>query len=114
MPWRPHGRASVNPSAPRAFGICDRCEILYNLNQLMFQYDYRGAQLVNIRIRVCKICYDVPYQGNTPLRLPPDPTPVLNPRPVGYARDAAVNENPPPMWDEPGLLYDDGRTDWQL
>lgn len=111
MAWRPHGRAKVDANNPRAFAICDRCGILYNHVDLSFQYDWRGNSLVNTQALVCSICYDDPYQGRRPLKLPADPTPIISPRPVRYAADSLEND-PPPMWDEPGLLYDDGQTEW--
>lgn len=112
MVWRPHGRARVDARNPRAFAICDRCGLLYNQVMLKFQYDWRGNQIVNTNTLVCDICYDVPYEGRRPLKLPPDPMPISNPRPVRYALDA---ENIPPIhrWDEPGLMFDDGQTDWE-
>lgn len=111
MAWRPHGRARVSAKNPQAFAICDRCGILYNQVSLSFQYDWRGNQVVNTNTLVCQTCYDVPYEGRRPLALPPDPMPIRNPRPVRYALDA---ENIPPShsWDEPGLLFDDGVTEW--
>ena len=48
----PHGRAKVDASNPRAFGVCDRCGFLYNHKDLRWQYDYRGRSLQNLRILV--------------------------------------------------------------
>lgn len=105
MAWRPHGRAKVSATNPRAFAICDRCGILYNHNFLRFQWDWRGNQIVNTNILVCQICYDVPYEGRRPLKLPPDPMPILNPRQVQYALD---EENLPVInnFENPDLLFD--------
>lgn len=60
---------------------------------------------------MCDICNDDPYEGRRPIKLPPDPMPIQDARPVRYALDA---QNIPPVnnWDEPGLLFDDGVTDW--
>lgn len=116
MPWRPHGRASVNAGAPRAFALCDRCGFLYNQIQLRFQYDWRGNQIVNTNTLVCQTCYDTPYEGRRPLKLPADPTPIRNPRPVQNQNAAAAATPTEPgdqEWDEPGLLWDDGQTEWQ-
>lgn len=110
MAWRPHGRANVDARNPRAFAICDRCGFLYNHVNLKFQYDWRGNNIVNTQAMVCDTCYDEPYEGRRPLKLPPDPVPIMQPRPVRYAADA--ENDPPPRWDEPGLLYDDGQTEW--
>jgi hypothetical protein len=111
MAWRPHGRARVNAKQPRAFAICDRCGILYNHVDLSWQLDWRGNKITNIRLLVCKHCYDKPYEGNRPLKLPPDPLPIKDARPVQYSID---EQNVPSavLWDEPGILWDDGQTDY--
>lgn len=116
MAHRPHGRARVDSKRPEAFAVCDRCGIIYNQVDLRFQYDWRGNQLVNTNILVCTVtCYDEPYEGRRPLKLPEDPTPIRNARPVRYAADGD-GFGPQPagqLWDEPGILWDDGQTEWQ-
>lgn len=84
MAWRYHGRASVDPSRPKAFGICDRCGFLYNLRNLRWQFDFAGPVLQNLRILVCNHCYDKPQEQLKPVLLPPDPLPVPNARPMDY------------------------------
>jgi len=81
---RPHGRASVSSRNPRAFGICDRCGFLYNHHKLQWQFDYRGAALMNIRILVCETCLDVPQNQLRNIILPADPTPIMNARVQDY------------------------------
>jgi hypothetical protein len=81
---RPHGRARVSSRNPQAFGICDRCGILYNHNQLQWQFDWAGASLINKRILVCDTCNDVPQNQLRAIVLPADPTPILNPRVQDY------------------------------
>lgn len=88
---RPHGRASVSVSNPRAFGICDRCGFLYNHHKLQWQYDYRGAALVNIRILVCDSCTDVAQNQLRNIIIPADPTPIMNARIQDYV--AAETDN---------------------
>lgn len=80
----PHGRAKVDASNPRAFGICDRCGFLKNHKDLRWQYDYRGRNLANLRILVCDPCYDDPQPQLKPRILPPDPMPILNARTERY------------------------------
>ena len=112
MAWRYHGRQSPDPYNAKARGTCDRCGFSYSLEALNWQFDYRGDELTNTRFRVCNICMDKPYEGLRPVRIPPDPVPVADPRPENFA----VDEGPTPtipVWDQPGLLWDDGRTDWQ-
>lgn len=84
---RPHGRALVNPTSPRAFGACDRCGFLYNHHKLRFQFDFAGPVLQNLRFLVCDTCYDIPQEQKKPVLLPPDPIPINNARPEPYAQD---------------------------
>ena len=88
---RAHGRASVSSSNPRAFGICDRCGFLYNHHKLQWQYDYRGAALVNIRLLVCDSCVDVAQNQLRNIVIPADPTPIMNARIQDYV--AAETDN---------------------
>lgn len=81
---RPHGRASVSTTNPRAFGICDRCGFLYNHNRLSWQFDYAGASLINKRILVCNSCNDTPQSQLRAIVLPADPVPIQNPRVQNY------------------------------
>lgn len=84
---RPGGRARVDPQAPSAFGLCDRCGFQYNLVDLHNQHEWAGNKLINLRVRVCDRCTDEPQaQLRTP-HLPPDPEPVLDPRPAGLLVD---------------------------
>ena len=85
--WRPHGRARVSPSDPKAFGVCDYCGFLYNLKDLQWQRQWAGTQMINLGSLVCDICLDVPQQQLRSLTLPPDPVPVYNARPEYYAID---------------------------
>ncbi len=78
--WRFHGRYSPDPYAAKGRGVCDRCQFVYELDQLQYQYDYRGDTLTNTRFRVCYVCRDKPYEGNRPVKLPPDPLPLIDPR----------------------------------
>ena len=75
-----HGRATINPSAPEALGICDRCGFLYNLRSLRYQWDYAGSGMVNRQLRVCNRCYDTPNEQLRTIILPPDPMPVRGAR----------------------------------
>lgn len=77
---RPHGKASVNPDNPRAFGICDRCGGLRNLRDLIWQKQWNGTVLQNLRFLVCEDCLDVPAPFLQYYLLPPDPRQIANPR----------------------------------
>lgn len=78
--WRYHSRYSPDPYRGAARGVCDRCQFVWFLSELQYQYDFRGDNLVNTRWRVCPPCMDKPYEGYRPVKLPPDPLPALDPR----------------------------------
>ena len=83
-----HGRASVDRSAPSAFGICDDCGFVYNLVDLKMQMEFRGLALMNTGFRKCASCMDMPQAQFKPVILPtPDPKPILNARVPNYPRD---------------------------
>lgn len=87
MPYRPHGRAQVNPSNPRAWATCDQCGFIGNLENLSWQFQWTGTVLENQKFLVCDRCLDTPAKFLQTIILPPDPVPVANPRPENYARD---------------------------
>jgi hypothetical protein len=74
------GRARTSAKKPEAFGVCDRCGIWDNLINLKWQVDWRGATLQNIRLLVCKYCYDKPQEQLRAIVLPADPEPKINAR----------------------------------
>lgn len=80
------GRAYTDPSSPEPPGICDDCGEKWMLSELHWQYDYRGRQLQNLRLLKCPRCLDDPQPQFKTIILPPDPVPVLNPRPGFYAQ----------------------------
>lgn len=90
MSLRPHGRATVSQTRPRALAICDRCGFRYNHDQLQWQYQWQGPRLHNIRELVCEDCYDKPQEQLRLLVLPADPVPIENARPEFNV----VNDNP--------------------
>lgn len=79
------GRARVSATNPQAAAICDRCGFVFNHVDLKFQFDYAGAGLYNKRILVCDRCDDDAQPQMKAIVLPPDPVPVLNPRPQDYS-----------------------------
>lgn len=102
------GRAKIDPKNPRAFGVCDRCGLWYNLHDLVWQHEWRGNDLVDIRLRVCTLtCLDVPFELDRPLYLPPDPPPVDQPRVETFA----IDEAGPQVWDGSDEFWDSG-LDW--
>lgn len=90
------GHARVHPRYPTSFGVCDRCGMLYNLQALKFQFDYRGMQLQSTGFKVCPSCTDIPSPQRRPIVLPPDPVPLRNPRVQDYTdsrNDYIATEN---------------------
>lgn len=82
-----YGRARVDPSNPRAFGVCQRCGIWYNREDLLFQYQWGGQSLINLQILVCEICLDVPQDQLRSIIIPPDPLPVWRPSVEAFSVD---------------------------
>jgi len=74
------GRAKTSARNPRTHAICDRCGFRYNLVDLAWQVEWRGPVLQNIRLLVCRPCYDVPQENLRTIVLPADPEPVQNAR----------------------------------
>lgn len=87
---RPHGRAHIDASNPRALGVCDFCGFLYNLQDLRWQFEWIGPRLTNQRMLVCRTCNDKPQEQLRTIVLPPDPIPVFNARP----ENDVANDNP--------------------
>ena len=79
------GRAQTSSRNPRSFGVCDRCAIWYNRDQLNWQMDWAGASLINKRMLVCDMCMDTPQQQLRAIIIPADPVPISNPRVEQYA-----------------------------
>jgi hypothetical protein len=122
MSWRPHGTArgaSVDPTGPRAWAYCDRCDSVTNHHRLSWQYDWRGPRLQNLRILVCDKCTDKPFEHFRPIILPVDPPPILNPRPGAVQQqmaggaalgfDPAAPPAPPSSTFVPSLDFSDTR-----
>ncbi len=89
MPYRPRGKASVDPEDPQAFAICDRCGALHNHSALQFQYQWQGNTLENLGSLVCEPCLDKPSAFLRSIVLAADPPTVLNARPENYSIDEA-------------------------
>jgi hypothetical protein len=78
------GRARINSRNPQAAAVCDRCGFVYNHVNLRWQFDWRGASLMNTRMLVCNTCYDQPQEQLRAIVVSPDPVPILNPRVQDY------------------------------
>ena len=80
MKW--HGRARISRSHPEASGLCDRCGTRFTRSDLRWQHDWNGPSLVNQMWLVCRECLDEPSPAFRTIFIPPDPVPVVDPRPV--------------------------------
>lgn len=83
--WHPTGRARVSMRSPKAFGICDSCGFTFQLAELAPQPFYAGPRIQLKNFLKCKTCLDIPNPAVKSITIPPDPLPVLNPRPEQYA-----------------------------
>lgn len=113
MAWRFHGRYTPDLYAPRGRGICDRCSFVWRLSDLQYQYEFRGDTLSNTRFRVCPPCMDKPYEGRRPIKLPPDPVPLLDPRvePL-LAEENAGTPFTPGSFAPTGYITEDGTSSY--
>lgn len=84
---RPTSRFHVDSQSPRARGVCDRCGQHWQLDKLVWQFEWTGPRLQNLRILTCPPCNDKPQPNLRTIILPPDPVPVMNARPENYVAD---------------------------
>lgn len=89
---RPHPRrARTDPSAPRAWGTCDRSGFVANQKDLVWQMEWAGTQLINKRVLVAPDMLDKPQRQLGTIILPPDPVSIANARPEQYYVDEYAN-----------------------
>lgn len=85
---RPHPRRTrTDPTSPRAWGTSDRNGHIGQHQDMVWQYDWAGTQLINKRILIHKDELDQPQRQLGTIILPPDPLPVMNARPEPYLID---------------------------
>lgn len=88
----------VDIQKPRASAFCDRCGFRWLHGDLEWQYDWRGNDLQNLWLLVCRYCDDVPQPQLRPIIIGPDPVPTKDPRPgwndqqMGYTPLFSVKE----------------------
>lgn len=75
---RPNRFSSTGDKGARA--QCDRCGFYFHHRDLKKQMEWRGDALVWTGWLVDKKCLDVPDEHKRPIRLPPDPVPIKDPR----------------------------------
>lgn len=79
--------ARTDPTSPRGWATCARCNFVGNLEDFQFQLQFRGLSLYNTQILVCQPCLDEPQRQLGSVILPPDPPGLLNARPEAYPQD---------------------------
>lgn len=84
------GRASVSVKRPNAFAVCDRCGFLYNHKDLIWQDQWIGPRLQNLRILVCAECRDKPQDQLRTRIIPADPIPIDVPRQESYITEIST------------------------
>lgn len=80
-------RAAVDPTSPRGWGTDEKSGFIGNLENMQWQFQWRGTQLVNTRILCYPDMLDVPQRQLGTIIIPPDPPPLMNARPEQYAID---------------------------
>lgn len=79
-----HGKAKVDPRMPQGFGVCDYGGEWRNLRDLKKQMEWTGSKLTWTGELVCDEHIDKPQAQLKAIRLPPDPLPLVNPRPEQF------------------------------
>jgi len=95
------GRARTSARNPQAHAICDRCGFRYNMINLSWQWDWRGASKQNLRILVCSPCNDKAQEQLRAIVLPADPMPIVNARVESFSLDETdfLSTSAPPVYD---------------
>lgn len=79
---RYHGKhVEIDPDNPEALGICDYTGFVHLRRDLVKQMEWRGNSLEWTGLYVGRDYADVPNEQLRPPILPPDPVPVIDPRP---------------------------------
>lgn len=89
------GRAVASPSNPQAQAVCSRCSMWVRHSSLVWQDQYAGDGLVNLRILVCPDCLDIPNQQLRALALPADPVPIQFAQVEPFLYDATQGQTQP-------------------
>ena len=78
----PKDHAEIDPFNPRAVGLCDRCGRVWNRDVLQWRFQWQGMTTVNTGFLECPKCWCPPDNHARGYRIPPDPLPVNQPRPI--------------------------------
>lgn len=88
MSWRPHPKyARTNPASPRGWATDMKSGFVTNLEDMQFQYEFRGLGLYNTQVLTFGRFLDEPQRQLGSVILPPDPPGLFNARPEAYPSD---------------------------
>ena len=112
-------KARFDPGDPRRVGKCERCDAVWNFEDLAYQLRYMGPQLQSTGHLVCPDCLDEPAPFERTIIIPADPPPSYNARQVNFPVDSVTEwtiQPPPgqPMFAGWGKLlrYSDTISGW--
>jgi hypothetical protein len=112
-PWHPTGRAKVDPRAPKAIGVCNRCGFWYQRSELVPQYEWAGVKQQNLELYICtRTCYDTPQIQLKTIIIPADPMPVYRPFPEPFALDDTGGTDIP-SGPSTGFMVEDVTENWE-
>lgn len=82
MALQQSSHAIADMQRPDEWYFCDRCGFRRMKKNAVFQFDWRGTKLADLRILVCtETCNDRPQEQLRTILIGPDPIPVVNSRP---------------------------------
>ena len=99
-------RCPTDPTQPQPVGFCDRCNSKNYLGDLQWQFIWAGPAEANIRLLVCRECWDVPNEQHRVIVIGPDPVPLKDPRP-GFTQTEENAAGVPPI---PPYVLDEDNT----
>lgn len=92
----PHNlRAPVDIMRPEPVGISDRSGKMYFLRDMVWQFQWVGNSLKNLRILVGKDEVDEPSEFLRPVIIGPEPAPLPDARPTHYETQNQGGTPPP-------------------
>lgn len=81
MSYRPKGKnVKIDASDPAAVAFCDKTGMVFNREDLVKQFEWRGNAIVWTGFYVGPQFADTPNEQLRPPILPPDPVPIQQPR----------------------------------
>jgi hypothetical protein len=108
--WGKH--VTIDTDNPEALGICDYTGFVFMRKDMVRQMEWRGNDLVWTGFYVGKPYADKPNEQNKTPILPPDPRPVIDPRPqffsvIFWSTDNNIfSQDPYTFGSDVGLMMD--------